>query len=67
MRLSHLLDGRVDADRTLRHSYGTDLIRNDVDIWRVQFLLGQTILNTVRVCFQSRDSDIPEAYDAVPF
>jgi len=57
----------MDTDRTLRHSYGADLIGNGMGIWRVQFLLGQTNVNTVRVCFQSRDSDTREAYDAVAF
>ena len=57
----------MDTDRTLRHSYGAGLIGNGMGIWRVQFLLGQTNVNTVRVCFQSRDSDTREAYDAVAF
>ncbi len=52
---------------TLRHSYAINLVRNGMDIRRVQLLLGHANLNTTQVYLQFRDSDIREAYDAVAF
>ncbi len=52
---------------TFRHSFSINLVRNRMDIRRVQLLLGHANLNTTQVSLQFRDSDMREAYDAVAF
>jgi len=62
-----LLIGKGIHPHTLRHSFAINLVRNGMDIRRVQLLLGHANLNTTQVYLQFRDSDIREAYDAVAF
>ncbi len=62
-----LLIGKKIHPHTLRHSFAINLVRNGMDIRRVQLLLGHANLNTTQVYLQFRDSDIREAYDAVAF
>ena len=51
----------------LRHSYAIQLIRNGVDIRRVQLLLGHAGIQTTTVYLQFKDADLREVYDKVTF
>jgi len=58
----------IDAHpHTLRHSYAINMIRNGVDIRRVQLLLGHAGIQTTTVYLQFKDADLREAYDKVEF
>ena len=52
---------------TLRHSYAVHMIRNGVDIRRVQRLLGHAGIQTTTVYLQFKDADLREVYDKVEF
>jgi site-specific recombinase XerD len=52
---------------TLRHSYAINMIRNGVDIRRVQLLLGHAGIQTTTVYLQFKDADLREVYDKVEF
>jgi len=51
----------------LRHSFAIHLVRPDLDLRRVQQLLGHRNLNTTEVYLQFRDQDIQEVYNKVEF
>jgi len=61
------LVGKDIHPHTLRRSFAINLVRNGMDIRRVQLLLGHANLNTTQVYLRFRDSDIREAYDAIAF
>jgi len=50
-----------------RHSYAIHLIRNGVDIRRLQQLLGHSNIQTTTVYLQFRDQDIREVHNKVEF
>jgi len=52
---------------TLRHSFAINLVRNGVDIRRVQLLLGHRSIATTQVYLQFDDQDVRAAYDSVSF
>jgi len=52
---------------TLRHSYAINIIRNSVDIQRVQLLLGHAGIQTTTVYLQFKDADLREGYYKVEF
>ncbi len=52
---------------TLRHSFAINLVRNGVDIRRVQLLLGHRSIATTQVYLQFDDQDVRAAYDSVAF
>jgi len=51
----------------LRHSYAIRLIRNDVDLRRLQQLLGHSNIQTTTVYLQFRDQDLRDVYNKVKF
>jgi len=51
----------------LRHSYAIHLIRNGVDLRRLQQLLGHSNIQTTTVYLQFRDQDLREVYNKVEF
>jgi integrase/recombinase XerD len=58
----------IDAHpHTLRHSFAINMIRNGVDIRRVQLLLGHADIQTTTVYLQFKDADLREVYDKVEF
>ena len=50
-----------------RHSYAIHLIRNGVDLRRLQLLLGHSNIQTTTVYLQFRDQDLREVYNKVEF
>jgi len=50
-----------------RHSYAIHLIRNGVDLRRLQQLLGHSNIQTTTVYLQFRDQDLREVYNKVGF
>jgi len=52
---------------TLRHSYAIHLIRNGVDLRRLQQLLGHSNIQTTTVYLQFRDQDLRDVYNKVKF
>jgi len=52
---------------TFRHSFAINMIRNSVNIRRVQFLLGHAGIQTTTVYLQFKDADLREVYDKVEF
>ena len=50
-----------------QHSYAINMIRNGVDIRRVQLLLGHAGIQTTTVYLQFKDADLREVYDKVEF
>jgi integrase/recombinase XerD len=50
-----------------RHSYAIHLIRNGVDLRRLQQLLGHSNIQTTTVYLQFRDQDLREVYNKVEF
>ena len=50
-----------------RHSYAIHLIRNGVDLRRLQQLLGHSNIQTTTVYLQFRDQDLREVYSKVKF
>jgi integrase/recombinase XerD len=52
---------------TLRHSFAINLIRNGVDLRRLQLLLGHQSIATTQIYLQFDDKDIRAAYDTVAF
>jgi len=51
----------------LRHSYAIHLIRNGVDLRRLQQLLGHSNIQTTTVYLQFRDQDLRDVYNKVKF
>ena len=52
---------------TFRHSYAIHLIRNCVDLRRLQQLLGHSNIQTTTVYLQFRDQDLRDMYNKVKF
>lgn len=52
---------------TLRHSFAINLIKNGVDIRRVQLLLEHRSIATTQIYLNFDDKDIRAAYDIVIF
>jgi integrase/recombinase XerD len=52
---------------TLRHSYAIHLVRNGMDLRRVQLLMGHSSLNTTQIYLQFKDQDLREVYDKIEF
>ena len=50
-----------------RHSYAIHLIRNGVDLRRLQQLLGHSNIQTTTVYLQFRDQDLRDVYNKVKF
>ena len=61
------LAGITIHPHTLRHSFAIHLIRNGVDLRRLQQLLGHSNIQTTTVYLQFRDQDIREVYNKVEF
>ena len=51
----------------LRHSYAIHLIRNGLDLRRLQQLLGHSNIQTTTVYLQFRDQDLREGYNKIEF
>lgn len=49
----------------MRHSYAIHMVRNNVDIRRVQLLLGHASINTTQVYLRFNDSDLRDVYKSV--
>ena len=59
---------RVDVHpHIFRHSYAIYLIRNGVDLKRLQQLLGHSNIQTTTVYLQFRDQDLRDVYNKVKF
>ena len=52
---------------TFRHSFAIHLVRNGMDLRRVQLLLGHSNLNTTQVYLQFKDEDLREGYNKIEF
>jgi len=52
---------------TFRHSYAIHLIRNGVDVRRLQQLLGHSNIQTTTIYLQFRDQDLRDVYNTVDF
>ncbi|MGB8312827.1 MAG: tyrosine-type recombinase/integrase [Halobacteriota archaeon] len=52
---------------TFKHSYAIHLIRNGVDLRRLQQLLGHSNIQTTTVYLQFRDQDLRDVYNKVKF
>jgi len=50
-----------------RHSYAINIVRNGVDLRRLQQLLGHSNIQTTTVYLQFRDQDLREVYNKVEF
>ena len=50
-----------------RHSYAIHLIRNGVDLRRLQQLLGHSNIQTTTVYLQFRDQDLRDVYNKGKF
>jgi integrase/recombinase XerD len=51
----------------LRHSYAINMVRNGVDIRRVQLLLGHAGIQTTTFYLQFKIADLREVYNKVEF
>ena len=52
---------------TFRHSFAIHLVGSELDLRRVQQLLGHSNLNTTQVFLQFKDEDLREGYNKVEF
>lgn len=52
---------------TLRHSDAIHLVRNEMDLQRVQLLMDHSNLNTTQLYIQFKDQDLREIYDKIEF
>jgi len=52
---------------TLRHTFAIHLIRNGVDLRRLQQLLGHSNIQTTTIYLQFRDQDLRDVYNKIEF
>jgi len=61
------LAGIAIHPHTFRHSFAIHLIRNGIDLQRLQQLLGHSNIHTTTVYLQFRDQDLQDVYNKVEF
>jgi site-specific recombinase XerD len=66
-KYGRMINVDIHLSHTFRHSYAINMIRNGVDIRRVELLLGHAGIQTTTVCLQFKDADLREVYDKGEF